>query len=126
MIGVGLNVNNTVDLQQIANLPGSQADDFLAPTSLCDEIGSTLNLNHFLIQLLNQIFGQLKQLPTEIVAQCSHRLFLREKLVTVALPGDNTVTGICVGLGAGGELVVDSPAGRREIVSGRIQIPPSS
>jgi BirA family biotin operon repressor/biotin-[acetyl-CoA-carboxylase] ligase len=128
-IGIGLNVNNEIDSKQILDNEASPASHDTVPTSLRRETNSSFDLNELLIRLVNQLFSQLEQLiahPDEIVTRCSDRLILLNRSLEIDLPGGNILSGTCFGIGTSGELLIDSPAGRQAIFSGRVRFNPSS
>jgi BirA family transcriptional regulator, biotin operon repressor / biotin---[acetyl-CoA-carboxylase] ligase len=112
IIGVGLNVNNSV-----AAAPPEVSS---IATSLVDEIGGPLDRTEVLSQLVTAVDDALERLAEDrpSLANLANDLCLqREEVLRVQL-GDETVVGRCIGIAEDGGLILETSTGRRTLYSG--------
>ncbi len=114
VIGIGLNVNNTL------------AD---APAELQATAGTLRDLSQrehdqtgILIELLKRLDGEFRQLrsdPKVVAARADARCLQRGRLLTLQW-ADRTVTGRCRGIAADGALLLETPTGVEPFHSGTL------
>ncbi len=114
VIGVGLNVNNTLD--------GAPSDVRHRATSLCELTGETFDRTNLLVALVANVQRSLRgstedavgfgQRLTELCLQIGQDL-------TIDLGGCRT-TGRCLGIDADGSLVLETVAGPQRFYSGTL------
>jgi BirA family biotin operon repressor/biotin-[acetyl-CoA-carboxylase] ligase len=112
IVGVGMNINNRLAL----------APPDLQPTitSLVDLTGRTHDRSQLLLELLGSLQAALQQLarsPADL-AQRADSLCLQHGQRLAIDVGGNIDAGICAGIADDGSLVLDTPAGPRNVYSG--------
>lgn len=116
VIGIGLNVNNSLtqapaELQQTA-------------TALVDVIHTPLDLTDTLIEVLQQLAAGLHMLTAadEALFECfKHYCVLQGRRVCLDL-GTRQVVGLCLGIDPDGALVVDTDFGPQRFFSGVVRM----
>lgn len=114
VIGIGLNVNNSLALAP----PDVQA----RATSLADLRGAPLDMTETLLSLLAQLDHLLAALAIgqDFVEPWQSLCLLTGRVVTLQ-QGDRTAIGICRGIEASGALVLETERGRERFVAGVIR-----
>jgi BirA family transcriptional regulator, biotin operon repressor / biotin---[acetyl-CoA-carboxylase] ligase len=117
IIGVGLNSNNTA-VDAPPELRNSIA-------TLRDLTGHAHDHIELLLAILENMEAALHQLgqPVETLGQRFDLLCLQRGETLTVFQGEQTVTGRCAGIAPDGALLLDTPAGRREIHSGTLRPP---
>jgi BirA family biotin operon repressor/biotin-[acetyl-CoA-carboxylase] ligase len=119
VIGIGVNVNNRLD--------DAPPELRRRAVSLRELTGRRYDLTDLLIDILQRldvVMGQLGAVPAEMIAQANARCLQRGKTLVVETAG-REITGRCTGIGPGGELLLDTPEGPVQIVSGVVRKPES-
>jgi BirA family biotin operon repressor/biotin-[acetyl-CoA-carboxylase] ligase len=112
IVGIGLNVNNSLQDQALPLAP--------AATSLSDTAGYSFSLTDVLIRILNHLSACLRALNQDV--DSLHRKWqtlciLTGQRVHVDV-GTQRTTGICLGIDHDGALLIESAAGPTRCVSG--------
>jgi BirA family biotin operon repressor/biotin-[acetyl-CoA-carboxylase] ligase len=112
IIGIGLNVNNSV----------SEAPPEISSiaTSLVDEIGGPLDRTEVLSALVTAVddaLGRLADNRSSLAALADELCLQRDEVLRVQL-GEEIVVGRCLGIADDGGLMLDTEAGRRTLYSG--------
>ena len=112
VVGIGINTNNTLD----------DAPPELRPTAttLFDLTGTRHDHTEVLSTLLGHLDDELRLLESscEELSQRANALCLQRGSPLTIQTGKQTTTGTCIGIGPGGELLLDTPQGRKEFFSG--------
>jgi BirA family biotin operon repressor/biotin-[acetyl-CoA-carboxylase] ligase len=112
IVGVGMNVNNPLALAP----PELQT----AITSLVDLTGRAHDRTQLLLELLDSLQAALHQLarsPSDL-ARRADSLCLQHGQRLAVEAGGRVEAGICAGIADDGSLVLDTPAGPRNVYSG--------
>ena len=115
VIGIGLNVNNSLQL--------APADVQTHGTALCDLLGYDVNLATVLISLLQHLERQLDRLattPSEFVADWRTHCLLTGRQITLA-DGPRQIHGHCLGIANDGTLQIATAEGVYRAVSGSVE-----
>jgi BirA family transcriptional regulator, biotin operon repressor / biotin---[acetyl-CoA-carboxylase] ligase len=115
IIGIGINVNNSW-----RNPPPDATANGIA---LCDIVDRKHDLQELLIALLDAIASRINQLASadnRLIRAWQRRNQLAGKNVTAENNGQIT-QGQCVEIAVDGALVIDTPRGRKRVVSGSIR-----
>ncbi|MGD0900177.1 MAG: biotin--[acetyl-CoA-carboxylase] ligase [Thermoguttaceae bacterium] len=118
IVGIGVNTNNTA------------ADAPPEIQALVGTVRDLSGLSHDQTALLWAILGQFEQRLAQVAAEarllaaradalCSQR----GRQLSVQR-GNEVITGLCLGLGPDGALLLETPAGRRAVYSGVVLTPP--
>ncbi|MBN2022247.1 MAG: biotin--[acetyl-CoA-carboxylase] ligase [Pirellulales bacterium] len=112
VIGIGLNVNNSA----------AEAPDELRAraVSLRDLTGRTHDRTGLVIEVLRELARLLEELARDpdSIGRRAHAVCLQKGQTLAVQQGDQTLAGRCVGIAADGALVLDTPEGRRALVTG--------
>jgi BirA family biotin operon repressor/biotin-[acetyl-CoA-carboxylase] ligase len=114
IVGIGLNINNSV----LAAPPELREK----ATALCDAAGREVPRIDVLTVLLRELADGLKELKsggTHWQTEFAARSLLTGRKVEIELPA-GPIEGICEGIDQDGALVVATPAGQEHIVSGTV------
>ena len=117
VIGIGVNVNNRFD--------DAPPDVRRRAVSLRELTGHRHDLTDLLIDILQRldvVMGQLGTAPAPIIAQANARCLQRGKTLVIETAG-REIKGCCTGLGPSGELMLDTPEGAVQVVSGVVRQP---
>lgn len=121
VVGIGVNVNNSVS--QIEPLPSSPPLPIPA-IALFEHDRVSRALTIVLLEILDRLESRWQQFlmghVDDLLAAYRQRCFLTGKTVTLEQPGGQRVLGICHGLDARGQLLLRTPLGLREFVSGTV------
>jgi BirA family biotin operon repressor/biotin-[acetyl-CoA-carboxylase] ligase len=112
VLGVGLNVNNSVSAA-----PAELRD---RATSLCELTGQRHDRTELVIELIEQVERALRQLaaaPDEMGARFDRLCLQTGRQITVDQGGQRT-TGRCAGIAPDGALLLETFAGRQTIYAG--------
>jgi BirA family biotin operon repressor/biotin-[acetyl-CoA-carboxylase] ligase len=115
VVGVGLNVNNS--------LTAAPADIRQRATSLCDAAGRQFDLTEVLVAFLQQLernladLGQSPDPAPGLVARWQERCVLKGRTVTIDTAG-TLVSRVCAGLQPDGSLGLSTPDGITRIYGG--------
>ena len=115
VIGIGLNVNNTIqeapeDVRRVA-------------VTLRDLTDKEHDLTTVLLDVLGHLEGVLRRLaaaPAQIAAEAD-RLCLQRGRVLTLRQGRRTVSGRCLGIAPDGALILETPQGKRSFHSGTVE-----
>jgi len=112
VVGIGLNLNNTM-LDAPAELRALASTVF-------DLTGTRHDSTPLLIAFLQRLAALLGQLPAspESVGRFADRLCLQRGQTLSIESGGKTIRGECVGIASDGALLLDTPLGRERIVTG--------
>ncbi len=119
VIGIGINVNNTIEAIDLAAADQRQPN----PTSIFQSTGHSIDLTALLnglIQSLIRMRGELSHSTDRIRQQVHERLLFLNRWVEIELPDRTRLSGHCVGLGATGELLIGVDHDHRAISSGTV------
>jgi BirA family biotin operon repressor/biotin-[acetyl-CoA-carboxylase] ligase len=119
IIGIGMNVNNPIVL--------APAELQAAITSLVDLTGGQHDRTRLLIDLLENLRAAIEQLaraPAELARRADSLCLQHGQHLAVEVAG-SIERGICAGIADDGALVLDTPAGPRNIYSG-VLVKPSA
>jgi BirA family biotin operon repressor/biotin-[acetyl-CoA-carboxylase] ligase len=119
IIGVGLNSNSTA-AEAPPELKKSVA-------TLRDLTGRTHDHTELLLAILENLDAALTQLgqPMETIGERFNLLCRQRGETLTVYQGSQTTTGCCVGIASDGALLLDTPAGRQNILSGTLKPPDS-
>jgi BirA family biotin operon repressor/biotin-[acetyl-CoA-carboxylase] ligase len=112
VIGIGLNVNNS--------LAAAPADIQSRAASLIDLAGGPLSMREVLTQLLQQFAANLVSLATDepsLPDRWRARCVLHGRVVEI-LQGEQTVRGVCHGIDIDGALLLETPERRERLFGG--------
>lgn len=112
VVGVGINTNNT-----LADAPPELRR---TAATLLDLTGTRHDHTEVLSTLLRHLHDELRQLKSscEQVSQRANAICLQRGNPLTIQTGKQTTTGTCAGIGPSGQLLLDTPEGRREFFSG--------
>jgi BirA family biotin operon repressor/biotin-[acetyl-CoA-carboxylase] ligase len=115
IIGVGLNSNN-----RRADAPPALQDSL---TTLYDLTGQQHDHTRLLLAILENIEAALRQLgePVETLGQRFDLLCLQRGEMLTVYQGTQVITGRCAGIADDGALLLDTPQGRLQILSGTLR-----
>ena len=119
VIGIGINVNNTIEANDLAEADHRQPN----PTSIFQSTGHSIDLTALLIgliQTLIHLHGELCHSTDRIRRQVQERLLFLNHWVEIELPDRTRLSGHCVGLGSTGELLIGVDHDHRAISSGTV------
>jgi len=124
VIGIGVNVNNSIQLADIrSSNPATMPKKVAPPISLAQSLGRTVDQTALLIELIQQVESALNRLDTDpsgLMSEVYQKLILRNRNVSLQLPGGETIEGKVAGLGPAGELMINSNGGPVAISSGQV------
>lgn len=128
VIGIGLNVNNPINLNDLIGHgqpqdTSSPIKPTLAPTSLIQTLGRSVDQTALLIELLGQsdlVFQRLSREPASLIEEVYRRLVFRDQMISVRLGDRKILRGRVTGLGPGGELLILREGKTDAINSGQI------
>jgi len=117
IIGVGLNCNNTA-----ADAPPELRDSI---ATLRDLTGRTYDHTELLLAILENLEAALAQLgqPMETIGERFELLCRQRGEMLTVYQGQQTITGRCAGIASDGALLLDTPSGRQNVLSGTLQPP---
>ena len=114
VIGIGLNVNNS-----LADAPAELRD---TAVTLRDLSGRDHDRTAVLIDLLRRLEGlflQLRESPKEVAGRADSLCLQRGRGLTLHWT-NRTVTGVCRGIAGDGAIVLETPGGIEELLSGDV------
>jgi BirA family biotin operon repressor/biotin-[acetyl-CoA-carboxylase] ligase len=112
VVGIGLNVNNT--------LVGAPEDVRARAISLCELAGHTFDRTAVLIDLLANLKSSIREAaaaPVEFGRRFQDLCLQLGRELTIEV-GDERTTGRCLGIAPDGALLLDTPCGLRKFYSG--------
>jgi BirA family biotin operon repressor/biotin-[acetyl-CoA-carboxylase] ligase len=115
VIGIGLNVNNT-----LADAPPELQE---TAATLRDLLGHELDRTTLLIDLLRRLDGvflQLREGPQQVATRANSLCLQRGQALTLGWSG-RKVSGVCQGIAADGAIVLETAAGVEEFLSGSVE-----
>lgn len=115
IIGIGLNSNNTA-----ADAPPEIRESI---ATLADLTGDAHDHTELLVALMENLEATLVQLgePVERLGERFDLLCLQRGEVLTVHQGEQKITGRCAGIAPDGALLLDTPEGRKEILSGTLK-----
>lgn len=130
VVGVGINVNSSPNLSQVAasslqHHPGFLSDQSIPLTpvsavSLAGVIGRKVDRGELLLAVVQSVIEATEtHWDEQWLSDYRSRCCLAGKTIALQSSGDEHYIGRCVGIGAQGQLVVETAAGRREFRSGQ-------
>jgi BirA family biotin operon repressor/biotin-[acetyl-CoA-carboxylase] ligase len=117
VLGIGLNVNNSLKL--------APADLRETAVSLVEVAGGARDLSAVLLALLDRLDERVRQLVlsqfAEQAAAFRRRCYLTGKTLTI-VSGEKTLVGRCLGIDDDGQLLLQTESGTSRIVAGTIVV----
>ena len=115
VVGIGLNVNNSV-----ADAPRELRE---TATTLRDLTGVTHDRTSLLVAIMKRLERSLALAASDAqeVAKRANTLCLQHGQMLTVQSGRTIVSGRAAGIGCDGALLVDTPAGRRQFLSGMLR-----
>ena len=111
VIGIGLNVNNTMKNHSLSNLA----------TSIIEQ-SEAVSLTDVLIAILEQIELQFELLKLEtkhLISAMNERSFLKGKVIKLQV-AEQIHSGLYQGIGRSGELIISNESGNHSFIAGSI------
>lgn len=114
VVGIGINVNNSVRVHELAGTARALIDLDGRPRDLTDVLLAILD--RLDLRLRDLMEGEFEPLASEYRRRC----LLTDKTLTIQ-SGEEQIVGRCRGIANDGALLVHTPGGVRRIVSGSIE-----
>jgi BirA family transcriptional regulator, biotin operon repressor / biotin---[acetyl-CoA-carboxylase] ligase len=119
VIGIGLNVNNT-----LADAPAELRDTAVTLRDLARREHDRTAVLIDLLRRLEGLFSQLREGPKEVAARADSLCLQRGQTLTLGWT-DRKVTGVCRGIAADGGILLQTPGGVETFLSGTVGPRPS-
>ncbi len=127
VIGIGMNVNNEIAWEQLCEIQSTAKHAAekspIRPTSLKQQLGTSVDLEDLLIQVLGHLQSALvaaRDSDALAIRGVEQRLVFLGQPVELLVPGQGLTVGECLGLGPRGELRLATDEGQKSFVSGRV------
>lgn len=109
VVGIGINVGQSVDLPEAISI---------------SESGGTANLQEILVSVLNNLRKTLEVVdtqPTAIIEICRKKFWLQSKMVEIQV-GNEITTGKVAGISDSGGIQIQTPAEEKTFFSGQVNV----
>lgn len=121
VVGIGVNINNRVDLSLAETEP---KQSLRPPISLVEHDRIERDLTSVLITILDHFDRRWHELLAAnheaLLAAYRQRCFLTGRTITIEQPGGSRSVGVCHGIDTQGQLLLQTEQGRTKVASGTI------